>query len=219
MADAGADSNDHRRCNSMLKTAVTKNGKIQKLIDRIEELGCAIPSDFFACRWCDAEITGGFNVGASQSESSNYKPQIILCENNILEKETFENTIAHELVHAYDICRSNISFKDCKQHACTEIRASNLSGECDILHEVFRGQFRNISGGKADCVSRRAAKSVEMNPNCRTSAKKVVNEVFDSCYSDGLPLRETSTHSCVAAAGATSRASSAISLSARGSKT
>lgn len=67
----------------------------------------------------------------------------------MLEKESFEHTVAHELVrptvnnlfcfiflvtsyffiflavtlqvHAYDVCRAQIDFKDCAQHACTEV--------------------------------------------------------------------------------------------------
>jgi len=41
---------DHKRCNDMLFNAVTKNKKVQYLIDSIESLGCKIPQDFFICR-------------------------------------------------------------------------------------------------------------------------------------------------------------------------
>lgn len=117
-------NNNHQKCNEMLLKAVTNNTKIQKLIDNIETLGCKIPKDFFVCRPCDANITGGFTVSDNSNKSNNetYRPQIILCEDNMIEKETFEHTIIHELVHAYDVCRAKIDFKDCKQHACTEVR-------------------------------------------------------------------------------------------------
>jgi hypothetical protein len=144
----------HEKCNAMLHAAVTLNPKVQKMIDSIEALGCTIPKNFFICRPCDAEISGGFNVGSSQTKESGYQPQIIVCENNILEKETFEHTIVHELVslahaylepqtacassyqpnfllmqvHAYDVCRAKLDFADCAQHACTEVRhgSSNI---------------------------------------------------------------------------------------------
>lgn len=65
-----------QKCNSMLEYAVTKNKKIQKLIDSIEELGCSLPRDFFACRPCEAEITGGFRVEGSPVSDKEYSPQV-----------------------------------------------------------------------------------------------------------------------------------------------
>lgn len=59
-------------------------------------------------------------MGSLQMKDS-YKPQILLCENKRMDKETFEHTIVHELVHAYDVCRAKVDFKDCFQHACTEV--------------------------------------------------------------------------------------------------
>lgn len=41
---------DHKKCNDMLYNAVTKNKRVQFLIDSIESLGCKIPQDFFICR-------------------------------------------------------------------------------------------------------------------------------------------------------------------------
>lgn len=45
-----AEVDAHRKCNEMLYSAVTKNKKVQFLVDSIEALGCKIPSDFFICR-------------------------------------------------------------------------------------------------------------------------------------------------------------------------
>jgi hypothetical protein len=30
-------------------------------------------------------------------------------------------TIAHELIHAYDLCRANVDTSNCDHHACTEV--------------------------------------------------------------------------------------------------
>ena len=59
-------------------------------------------------------------MGSHQAKDS-YKPQILLCENKRIYKETFEHTIVHELVHAYDVCRAKIDCKDFFQPACTEV--------------------------------------------------------------------------------------------------
>ena len=84
------------RCEKYLESNLTKNIRILKLVESIEKLGCPIPVDFFACRHCDDNITGGFR--AQVEGDSDYKPQILLCQNNMLSSATFEHTIAHELV-------------------------------------------------------------------------------------------------------------------------
>lgn len=71
---------------------------------------------------------------------------------------------------------------------CLQIRASSLSGECSLLHEIYRGKYARYAGGKKACVERRATSSVQMNPNCGASAGDVVRHVFDKCYMDSAPF-------------------------------
>jgi inner membrane protease ATP23 len=183
----------HDKCTERLSFAISRSAKAQTLIDAIEGLGCKIPDDFLSCRPCDANISGGFVVDSNSnragSSSNVYKPQIIMCENKKVEKETFENTLVHELVHAYDQCKVKMDWKNCLHHACTEIRASSLSGECDLLHELYRGH-KTIQAGHQECVKRRAQKSLEANPHCKAIAADAVKASFLSCYNDKAPLEE-----------------------------
>ena len=179
---------DHKKCISRLEYVLSTNEKAQRLVDSIEKMGCSIPSSFFVCRPCEgAAISGGFVV--APSDGSPYKPQIIMCEDSkvAMEKETFEHTLVHELVHAYDQCRAKIEWTNCLHHACTEIRASTLSGECSLLHELYRGKT-TIRGGQAECVERRATKSVAMNPNCKDVAADAVKAAFKTCRADKAPF-------------------------------
>ena len=60
-----------------------------------------------------------------------------------------ENTVAHELIHAYDQCRAGkrMNWSDVRQHACSEVRAANLSGDCHWVNEVMRGKvFAGLKG-------------------------------------------------------------------------
>ena len=43
-----------------------------------------------------------------------------------------ELTLTHELIHAYDHCRAYMNWSNCVHHACSEIRAANLSGDCHM---------------------------------------------------------------------------------------
>ena len=44
---------------------------------------------------------------------------------------TFKTHLLHELILAFDWCRIDINFNDCDQLACSQIRASRMSGECN----------------------------------------------------------------------------------------
>ena len=49
----------------------------------------------------------------------------------------------------------------------SEVRASNLSGDCHWVNEMFRGYaFAGFANGHQKCVRRRAELSTAMNPRC-----------------------------------------------------
>jgi hypothetical protein len=119
-------------------------------------------------------------------------PEIFICQNHILSNTHVQETIIHELIHAIDMCRTNMDpLRNCLQLACTEIRAENLSGECNFWNEFYRGQmFSNtifLGRGQA-CVKRRAILSVQTNPICRDNAEQYVDAAFARCYADTFPF-------------------------------
>ena len=70
-----------------------------------------------------------------------------------------------------------------------QIRAANLSGDCWLSREVARGNL-TLAKGHQECVKRRAALSVAMNPNCSApgQAKAAVKRQFDQCFADTAPF-------------------------------
>ena len=66
---------------------------------------------------------------------------VVLCENQSLTQSDVNDVITHELIHAYDHCRAKVDWGNCVHHACSEIRAANLSGDCFFSKEV-RGRGR-----------------------------------------------------------------------------
>lgn len=118
------ETEDHKKCMNRLELTIASNRIVRKLLDSITDLGCELPPNFFVCRTCEKEMTGGFLL--PQKGSTVYNPKLIMCENKAIDKRMFQNTVVHELVHAYDICRAKIDWADCKHFACTEIRASAL---------------------------------------------------------------------------------------------
>lgn len=95
------------------------------------------------------------------------------------------------MIHGYDHLRFKVDWENNLRHAaCTEIRASSLSGECRWAREFFtRGQWK-LTQQHQECVRRRATQSVAGRPNCKddVQAAEVVNEVWDSCFADTRPF-------------------------------
>ena len=115
---------------------------------------------------------------------------ILLCANEMRDRKHLEDNLAHEMVHAYDHLRWKVDWDNLRHAACSEIRASVLSGECRWTREaVTRGNW-NLTQQFQHCVRSRAIQSLTARPRCRDEAHaaKVVNEVWDSCFSDTRPF-------------------------------
>jgi inner membrane protease ATP23 len=135
------------------------------------------------CRRCEAGVqSGGFSADHG----------IMLCANEFRSRGHLEDTLAHEMVHAYDHLRFKMDPEDLRHAACMEIRASTLSGECRFSREFFtRGQW-GITQQLQECVRRRAALSVRARKACKSDveAVRVVDEVWSSCFGDTRPFDE-----------------------------
>ena len=115
---------------------------------------------------------------------------MLLCQNRLSGKsqDYLDTVLAHELVHAFDFCRAETDFTSTSHHACTEVRAANLSGECSWWREVKRGILQ-FSAHQPRCVQRRAVISLLGNPHVKDvhEARAVVASVFDRCSRDLQP--------------------------------
>ncbi|KAK6454384.1 mitochondrial inner membrane protease ATP23 [Scheffersomyces xylosifermentans] len=132
------------------------------------------------CDVCDDLKGGGFHP----------EEGILLCANRIQSKWQLEDVLTHELVHVYDHLKFDVDLNDLKHHACTEIRASMLSGECRIFNEIKKTGLGDFGRKFQSCIKRRAILSVSANPACKdkAEAEKVVNAVWQSCFNDTRPF-------------------------------
>jgi inner membrane protease ATP23 len=88
--------------------------------------GCPFPESAIQCHPCPAERSGGF--------APEYG--ILLCQNRFFSKKHMEDTLAHELIHAYDHCKFNVDWLNLRHHACTEV--SNTLGTACNEYETTR---------------------------------------------------------------------------------
>ncbi len=97
--------------------------RVQSMLEALKGLGCELDLDTVVdCRRCNIAATGGFIPNVQGLKEGEYKPKVVVCEDNLLGPHYVAQTLAHELVHAYDQCRAKINWRSCYHYACTEVR-------------------------------------------------------------------------------------------------
>ncbi|KAH7041168.1 peptidase M76 family-domain-containing protein [Microdochium trichocladiopsis] len=188
------EEKDCKRCDEFRDWAFNYSPTVIFLRDKIEKLNGRLDENNVVCRRCPARLT---EDGEVHRQAGGFSPEhgILICANEVRDRKHLEDTLSHEMVHAWDHLRYKVDWlgqKDLKHAACAEIRASMLSGECRWTRETFtRGNF-TLTEQFQDCVRKRAVQSVLARPSCKNDveAVKVVNQVWDSCFSDTRPFDE-----------------------------
>ncbi|KAF9235377.1 peptidase M76 family-domain-containing protein [Melanogaster broomeanus] len=173
----------HLRCEKWKNELMYYSPSVVFMLKHLKLSGCAVPPSNIVCAPCDLTRSGGFNPAGA----------IVLCQGHFAEKKHMEDTLTHELIHMYDHCKFKVDWYNLRHHACSEIRANSLSGDCRWLRELDRGHV-SISKQHQACVRRRAILSVRANPKCpdEAAAERAVNEVWESCFNDTRPFDEVS---------------------------
>ncbi|KAM3081146.1 Mitochondrial inner membrane protease atp23 [Clarireedia jacksonii] len=157
----------------------------------IRELNGKLDEENIRCRRCPARRG---EDGRLVRQGGGFSPDhgIQLCANEMRNRNHVEDTMAHEMVHAWDHLRWKVDWGDLKHAACSEIRAASLSGECRWTREFWVKNNWKLTQQHQNCVRKKAIQSVLARPWCKddVQAVKVVNEVWDSCYSDTRPFDE-----------------------------
>lgn len=171
-----------RHCEKQKEYMMEYSPVVTFMLKHLKMVGCDVPKENVLCTPCDLTRAGGFE---------NQRGAVVLCAGNFFSSKHMENTMVHELMHMYDQCRFKVDWSNLRHHACSEIRANNLSGDCRYSRELRRG-FVAFSKQHQACVRRRSIESVAQNPACPdvATAERAVNEVWDSCFSDTRPFDE-----------------------------
>ncbi|EOO04404.1 putative metalloprotease atp23 protein [Phaeoacremonium minimum UCRPA7] len=188
------EERDCKRCEQYRDWLLEYSPTVRFLAQKVEQLNGRLDGSNILCKRCPARLT---DDGQVHRQSGGFSPNhgILLCANEVRNRGHLEDTMAHEMVHAYDHLRWKVDWvgkKDLRHAACTEIRASMLSGECRWTREsITRGNW-TLTQQFQDCVRKRAVQSVMARPMCKddVQAVKVVNEVWDSCFADTRPFDE-----------------------------
>ncbi|KAJ3157716.1 hypothetical protein HDU89_000093 [Geranomyces variabilis] len=172
------------RCEYWQSQLLDQSFRIRHLLAALAANKCAFnPKTDIKFETCAPNFGGGYGP----------KYGMVLCSNTLHEKQLVEDAITHELVHVYDYCTKprGEAGMDIHQHACTEIRAASLSGDCKWTREVKRlGHRVGFSNVFERCVRRRATAAVQRHPDCRDAdhAREVVDAVYTKCVEDIDPF-------------------------------
>jgi inner membrane protease ATP23 len=202
------EARDCKNCDEWRDWCFKYSPTVIFLRKNIEALNGDLNAKNVRCRRCPTRRTedGGF-----VRQGGGFSPDhgILICANEMRDRKHLEDTLAHEMVHAWDHLRWKVDWADLRHAACTEvwplqnwyekmvlmgiqIRASSLSGECRFMREFWTRNNWKLTQQHQNCVRTRAVKSVMARPACKddVQAVKVVNEVWDSCFSDTRPFDE-----------------------------
>jgi hypothetical protein len=129
-ADIRHEAIDCRRCESQRDYLLQYSPIIRFMSDNIRQLGGDLGKHNMRCRRCETGMRGGFDA----------KYGIKLCANWIDTQSQMEDTMAHEMVHAYDQLRFKVDWegKDLRHVACTEVSKSGfkVSGKWKVTNEL-----------------------------------------------------------------------------------
>ncbi|KAI9319711.1 peptidase M76 [Dichotomocladium elegans] len=95
--------------------------------------------------------------------------------------QKLEETLVHELVHAFDKIRTGKFSSICHLVACGEVRASAL-GQCSNIRSA---------GEKRACIWNDAVRSTAVHCGGEVEASAIVRQVFDRCVKDTAPFITT----------------------------
>lgn len=173
-----------QQCDEYKNWMLTYSPSVLFMMDEIKKVTknkqAVVTKQNITCDVCDFTKGGGFSPNEG----------ILLCANWIRSKWQLEDILTHELVHVYDYLKFDLDLNNLRHHACTEIRASMLSGECRIWQEIKKTGLGDFGKKFQSCIKRRAVLSVSSNPLCKSTeeAEKVVDTVWNSCFNDTRPF-------------------------------
>eukprot|EP01063_Lacrimia_lanifica_P011472 TRINITY_DN18244_c0_g2_i1.p1 TRINITY_DN18244_c0_g2~~TRINITY_DN18244_c0_g2_i1.p1 ORF type:complete len:243 (+),score=83.12 TRINITY_DN18244_c0_g2_i1:73-801(+) len=196
--DPWQDKQDKDHCERLLDKVFTGSRNVKFLIEELHMLGASMDRGRVKCVDATQATTlsgqGGY-LWKDVPEAGLVRGDIVLAQRENQSYHAVATSLRHELLHAFDDARAKVDPTNCLHHACSEIRAARLSGECALGNEMLRGRSlatgdgTNLSQGE-QCVKRRATLSVSHNPSCARMAQHAASTVWEQCIKDNAPYHK-----------------------------
>lgn len=121
------EQRDVARCQKYRDVLMQKSPLIVFLREKIEALHGKLDGDNVVCRRCPALIRPDGTV-ARQAGGFSPAHGIVVCSNEVRSRAHLEDTLAHEMVHAWDHLRWKVDWvgeKSLRHAACTEVSSGH----------------------------------------------------------------------------------------------
>lgn len=117
------EERDCKRCDENRDWLFQYSPVVRFLSQKIGDLNGRLDASNVVCRRCPARLD---EDGQVHRQSGGFSPDhgILLCANEMRDRKHLEDTVAHEMVHAWDHLRWKVDWtgdKDLKHAACTEV--------------------------------------------------------------------------------------------------
>ena len=117
------EERDCRQCEKWRDWCLSHSPTVVFLRQKIRDLGGELDRDNVVCRRCPARLT---EDGAVHRQSGGFSPQhgVLICANEVRDRAHLEDSLAHEMVHAWDTLRWKVDWvgdRDLRHAACTEV--------------------------------------------------------------------------------------------------
>jgi inner membrane protease ATP23 len=109
-----------RRCETNRDYLLNYSPIVRFMRDEIGKLGGDVNDKNMICRMCTHEQSGGFHVDHG----------ILLCANKFRNRGHQEDTMAHEMVHAWDHLKWKVEADNMRHQACLEVNIPILFSCC-----------------------------------------------------------------------------------------
>eukprot|EP00386_Alphamonas_edax_P010772 GDKI01034512.1.p1 GENE.GDKI01034512.1~~GDKI01034512.1.p1 ORF type:complete len:253 (-),score=39.66 GDKI01034512.1:134-892(-) len=164
-----------------------KHWRVKFLVDALSAMKSPVQTV-----WVKCEPGAPHKAGYSPKYNT-----VWFCTNCVWTPWSFNRTLQHEMLHAFDFARAKIDPCNCEHIACAELRAYNLSGQCSQWATLFEDPslYTNTvaeaqSNKKMRCLSHKTIASLRDNMACQGNgqAEAATSRVFERCVADTFPF-------------------------------
>ncbi|XP_076812737.1 mitochondrial inner membrane protease ATP23 homolog [Clavelina lepadiformis] len=177
---------------TLKKVLSEENPVISTLFSALADSGCAFNfNKHILIENCNPNLLA---YGLFDSQRN----RIVLCQNMLenipsdsVKYDIMKYLLSFQLVHAFDHCRANADFfVNPKHDMCSAIRGASLSGLCMFNINKLMSTFSGFKSYHQKCVKDKAFKSFHAlyGDWSDKDIKKLLDEVFPSCYNDHSPF-------------------------------
>jgi len=177
LSDPNLNSFDFWRCKLFAHNALSY-WKVNTLIHSLTAMNAPVELVLVQCPG-DALHRAGY---------SPKEHKIWMCGNHFWNPFEFRRVLTHELVHAFDFARAKIDVTNSEHVACTEVRAWNLSGECDLWTQFMNYLADDMVNRKQRCVKEYTMASMKEGTTSEDERKGALDRIFMKCYKDHWPF-------------------------------